>query len=421
MKPNEIVSPVERVVTISVQTPEISEEDFLDSNQELVELIKTIGGQVVGSCSQKRHKLDRIAYFGRGKIDEVKRIVAETNATIVVADDELSYHQTKTMEDVLGVAVLDRTSVILKIFANNASTREGMLQVELAGLQYQLPRLVGGYRALSRQRGGIGTKGPGETQLETDRRTLKKRIKQIQEEIEHVVQNRKNQRNLRNERFAPLFSLVGYTNAGKSTLLNALSGSAVTVKDALFTTLDPTSRRIELPTKRFAILSDTVGFIQKIPHSLIQAFRATLDEVVNSQILLLVCDIGNSRFKEHIATVTEVLREIGAVEHERIIVFNKIDLTASYDREALLNLFPGGIFISAKTGEGLNDLKTRMDEVVSRAYKWVEMIIPSNSPLLKEIYRVGRIDFQEWAGEKVFLKAELPSSFIETVSKYVLK
>lgn len=400
------------VLGLAVQGPDQTDAEIENSLIELAELLKTLGARMAGSVVQKRSKASRSNYFGAGKIEEVKILAEELGAGYIAVDDELTAMQIKTIEAGTGLPVKDRTSIIIDIFAAHASTREGKLQVELAMLQYQLPRLLRMWTHLERQRGGIGLKGPGETQLETDRRILNLKIKKLREELEKVCRNRELQGRKRNDRFAPLFSLVGYTNAGKSTLLNALSGSNVQMCNGLFTTLDPTARRIELPGGYWCIVSDTVGFIRKLPHGLVEAFKATLESVVLSEVLLLVCDVSDPLFREHLQAVDEVLQQIGAADHERIYVFNKIDKGMAISAEELAAAYPKSIMISAVTGENIESLKKRIEKIMRRNRRTVEISLPIGSPLIGEAMTIGKIYSQEWDEGTVKIRAELPLNFL---------
>lgn len=403
---------------VGIQLPEQSEEDVAESMAELCDLVKTAGGRVVGSLVQKREQPDRHCYLGKGKMQEAGEAARKAGAIQIVTDDELSGLQLRQMEEGTGFPVIDRTRLILEIFARHATTREGILQVELAHLQYVLLRLAGGYEGFSRQRGGIGTKGPGETQIETDRRRLRLRIQKLNKELKEVVRTRDIQRRKRAERFTPLFALVGYTNAGKSTLLNALSGSNVLTNDGLFTTLDPTARKVDLPGGLAAILSDTVGFIRKLPHGLVKAFRATLENVVQSQVLIHVCDVSDPSVRKKIEAVEDVLREIDALSLERLMVFNKIDLTPGNKFEALRHAYPNAVFLSARTGEGLEILKRRIAEILARDIEEMELAIPQQEPILREILAIGKPRDQQWIDGKVCLKVALPRRFAQLVEKF---
>ncbi len=403
---------------VAIQLPDQTDEEVAASLAELGELVATAGGRLVGSLVQKRERADRQSYLGKGKMSEAGDAARAAGAIQIVADDELTGLQIRRMEEGTGLPVIDRTRVILEIFARHATTREGLRQVELAQVQYVLLRLAGGYEGFSRQRGGIGTKGPGETQIETDRRVLRLRVKKLHDELAEVVRTRDLQRRKRAERFTPLFSLVGYTNAGKSTLLNALSGSRVVTNDGLFTTLDPTARKVELPGGRPAILSDTVGFIRKLPHGLVKAFRATLESVRQSQVVVHVCDVSNPAVREQIEAVEEVLREMDALGLERLMVFNKIDLAPGQTFEALRHAYPGAIFLSARTGEGLEELKGRMAGILAREVEEVELAIPQRDPLLREVLAIGRPRDQQWEEGMVRVRVALPRRFLPLVERF---
>ena len=408
---------IPRVIGLAVQLPEQSDAEITHSLAELAELLKTLGARMVGTVTQKRPSVSRATYFGSGKIEEVRRLAEESEAEFVAVDDELSAMQIKSIESGTGLPVKDRTSIILDIFAAHATTREGKLQVELALHQYQLPRLLRMWTHLERQRGGIGLKGPGETQLETDRRILNIKIKRLNEELEGVSRSRELQGRKRNDRFAPLFSLVGYTNAGKSTLLNALAGSAVKMCNGLFTTLDPTARRVELPDGHWCIISDTVGFIRKLPHGLVSAFKATLECVTQSEVVLIVCDVSDPQFREHLKAVDEVMSQIGAADHERIYIFNKIDLGPAVSEELLAAAYPDHIMISAANGSNLAVLKQKIESIMRRNRRDVAVSLPIGSPFIGEAMTIGRIYSQEWGEGVVNIRAELPVSFTKMLTE----
>ncbi|MBU1105775.1 MAG: GTPase HflX [Candidatus Riflebacteria bacterium] len=421
MKLHNVTPEAPKVLVIAIQTSKQTEIEIEHSIAELEELLKTLGAVMVGSIIQKRDKPSRANYFGTGKVQEVKELAEKLGAEYIAADDELSALQIRTIEKETGLSVKDRTSIIIDIFAKHASTKEGKLQVELAMLNYQLPRLLRMWTHLERQRGGIGLKGPGETQLETDRRIINLKIKKLDEELEKVAKAREQQGRQRVDRFAPLFSLVGYTNAGKSTLLNKMSGSDVKMCNGLFTTLDPTARRIDLPGSHWCILSDTVGFIRKLPHGLVNAFKATLESVVQSEVLLLVCDVSDPQFREHIIAVEDVLKQIGAAQHERVYVFNKIDKGMAMSEELLKAAYPDCILLSALTGDNIVELQKRIETIMCRNRRSVELVLPIGSPFIGDAMKIGKIFSQEWGEGVVNIKAELPLNFLNAVKPYLRK
>lgn len=401
-----------RVLGIAVQRPEQTDSETEYSLSELKELCKTLGADMVGSIVQKRESASRQTYFGTGKMEEVKIAAKNENVEFIVSDDELTALQIKNIESATGLKVKDRTSIILDIFAAHASTKEGKLQVELAMHQYQMPRLMRMWTHLERQRGGIGLKGPGETQLETDKRILTTKIKKLNEELDKIAKSRQQQGKKRIDRFAPLFSLVGYTNAGKSTLLNAISGSGVKMYDGLFTTLDPTARRIELSEGYWCIVSDTVGFIRKLPHSLVKAFHATLESIVQSEVLLIVCDVSDPSFKEQLRAVDKVLTQIKANQHEKIYVFNKIDKGTAVSKDLLEATYPGCVFISALEKTNIDALLGKIADIMRRNRVFVNIKLPTNSPLIGEIMSLGKDIKQTWEEGYVDIFAELPKNYV---------
>jgi GTP-binding protein HflX len=419
MKLHEIKQEPAKVLCLAVQQQDQTDLETEHSLAELAELLKTLGACSVGYMIQKRERPSRSEYFGKGKLEEARLRAEELEAEYIAVDDELSALQIKNLEAKIGLRVKDRTSIILDIFAAHASTKEGKLQVELARHQYQLPRLLRMWTHLERQRGGIGLKGPGETQLETDRRILNIRIKKLHEELEKVAKTREQQGKQRNERFAPLFSLVGYTNAGKSTLLNALSGSEVEMCNGLFTTLDPTARRIDLPNSHWCIMTDTVGFIRKLPHGLVKAFKATLECVVQAEVLVIVSDVSDPQFREHLEAVDDVLAQIGASRHEKIYVFNKIDRGPAISEELLRSAYPDCIMLSAIEKINLDLLKKRMEAIMCRNRRTVALALPANSAYVGEAMKIGRIFSQEWESGKVKIVAELPKRFLAMVQEFI--
>jgi GTP-binding protein HflX len=373
LAPIDLTPAPERAFLIAVDTGSDVGWPAEDSLQELASLARTAGAEVVGAEWQQRRHPDPDTYIGAGKAQELLAAKVETGFTVLIADDELSPTQQRGLEEVLGVKVIDRSRLILDIFALHARTREGRLQVELAQLEYQLPRLTKLWTHLSRTGGGIGTRGPGESQLETDRRLIRDRISVMKARVDQVRRNRETGAKSRTTRGEPTVAIVGYTNAGKSTLLNSLVGSSVVLaEDRLFATLDPTSRRVRLPGGLHAIVTDTVGFIHKLPHQLVDAFRATLEEVSRADLLLEVVDASDHHALEHRATVQAVLDELGAAEKPRIIAANKIDAAQMHARE----IDPAALGVSAATGLGLGPLRSALEETLQRQGTPVDLRLP---------------------------------------------
>jgi len=373
LAPIDLTPAPERAFLIAVDTGSDVGWPAEDSLQELASLARTAGAEVVGAEWQQRRHPDPDTYIGAGKAQELLAAKVETGFTVLIADDELSPTQQRGLEEVLGVKVIDRSRLILDIFALHARTREGRLQVELAQLEYQLPRLTKLWTHLSRTGGGIGTRGPGESQLETDRRLIRDRISVMKARVDQVRRNRETGAKSRTTRGEPTVAIVGYTNAGKSTLLNSLVGSSVVLaEDRLFATLDPTSRRVRLPGGLNAIVTDTVGFIHKLPHQLVDAFRATLEEVSRADLLLEVVDASDHHALEHRATVQAVLDELGAAEKPRIIAANKIDAAQMHARE----IDPAALGVSAATGLGLGPLRSAVEEALQRQGTPVDLRLP---------------------------------------------
>lgn len=420
VSPEDNLLPPQKALILSIQTQEQADEEIAYSLTELEELLATAGIMAVGRVVQKRQGNSRALYMGTGKLQEIARTAEELGADLIVADDELSALQCRVIEDAVKLPVRDRTFIILEIFARHASSSEGKLQVELARLQYRLSHLAGEYDELSRQQGGIGAKGPGETQIEKDRRVIKGKIKKIRDELEKVVQTREQQTKRRAENLQSVFSLVGYTNAGKSTLLNLLTGSEVRMFDGLFTTLDPSARRLDLKNGRWVIISDTVGFIRKLPHRLVNAFRATLDSVASSELLLIVCDASDPAFDIHLAAVKDVLSQIKAVDKEHLQVFNKVDLCSEQTLVAIKERFPDAIFVSAKTGFGIETLREKLDVIARQQYRMVEMAVPSKSELIKDVMQNCLVKSQEWGHGVVKITAEVPLKLLAKVERFVL-
>jgi GTP-binding protein HflX len=362
-----------------------------DPLAEMKELLRTAGVATAGEATQQRPKPDPDRYFGRGRLQELKGEIAAAGANLVACDDELAPRQERNLESALGVPVIDRTAVILDIFADHAHSAEGKLQVELAQLEYNMARMRGLWTHLERLGAGIGTRGPGESQIETDRRLARDRIAALRRRLARLERNRGVMRARREGTSLPRVALAGYTNAGKSTLLNALTGAEVEVRDRLFHTLDPTTRTFEL-SGREALLTDTVGFIEKLPHQLVEAFKATLEETVLADLILHVVDASapEGRRLADMQAVDEVLEEIGAGEKPRLLVFNKIDLLDEAERRESALDHPEAVLVSAQEGEGLGALRERIEAAFEETLTEVELLIPySQGGRLHELHEVA--------------------------------
>jgi GTP-binding protein HflX len=415
----------ERAFLIGAQFKTRSSWEVQDSLNELGQLARTAGADVVGVGTQKIDKPTARTFIGPGKAEEFASRCREDGVDTVIFDDELSPAQSRNLEAVFERKILDRTQLILDIFGQRARTREGKLQVELAQLQHLLPRLTRFWTHLSRQKGGIGMRGgEGETQLEADRRKVLERIDKLTRELEEVRRQRATQREGRKRRQWPLASIVGYTNAGKSTLLNALTGASAIAEDRLFATLDPTTRRLRLPTNQSVLLSDTVGFIRKLPHRLVEAFKATLEEVAEADLLVHVVDVSHPKADEQIAAVNSVLTELHAVDKPTLMVFNKIDsLGADASVQRFRETFPGSVFISAKTGAGLSELMSELGSRLRPVREMVELAIPhTESAAIARLHAVGQIletDYGE--GDEASFKALVPPHLAHEFSRFATK
>lgn len=408
------VSHVERAFLVGIEGGSRWEAE--DSLRELALLAETAGAVVEGWTSQNREKPDSTFFVGRGKVEELALIRQEKAIDLIIFDDELSPAQLRNLEEALAVKVIDRTALILDIFAQRARSHEGKLQVELAQLRYLLPRLGGKGLVLSRLGGGIGTRGPGETKLEADRRRLRARISDIQHEITQVKKHRQTQRQGRKKTAYPSIALVGYTNAGKSTLMNRLTSAGVLVEDKLFATLDPTTRCIRLPKGQDVFLSDTVGFIQKLPHQLIAAFKATLEEVLQADLLLHVIDISHPQFQEQNDAVYAVLRELKADAKETVTIFNKID---QLEKTGLIERplrKEHTVAISALTGEGIDTLLTTIEQVLSKRKMDLVLLIPyDQSGLLSALYECASVHSVEYQEQGIRVTTAIP---VENAGRY---
>ena len=393
-----------------------------ESLAELERLADTAGAVVVGRFIQRKEKPDPALFLGKGKVEEISMAIQNTDASLLILDDELTPSQQHNLEQFLGIKVIDRTALILDIFAQRAHSREGKLQVELAQLKYNLPRIGGQGLVLSRLGGGIGTRGPGETKLEVDRRRIYTRIHDIEAQIGQLKKQRELHRSRRKESRIPLAALVGYTNAGKSTLLNALSGSTVFAEDKLFATLDPTTRLVSLPDKQEVLLTDTVGFIQKLPHTLVTAFHATLEEVQQADLLLHVVDCSNENYELQIAAVIEVLKELQSESKPTLYVFNKSDRLENEQVCARMLHDREGIFISASAGTHLEELKQRIEAFFRESQLELHLCIPfDEGRLVTELHRLGTVKAAEYIEQGTLLHVLLPASEAEAFMKYKIE
>ena len=412
----------ERGFCVAVLAPGADDESEL---AELRELMRTAGVEPFGELVQHRPAPDPRSYVGKGKLGELERAAAEVSAEVVVVDDDLDPTQQRRLEEALDLRVVDRTQLILDIFAQHAVTAEGKLQVELAQLEYNLPRMRGMWRHLERTGGGVGAgrRGPGETQLETDRRLARRRIAVLRERLAQLERRRATQRKSRRTSVVPVVALAGYTNAGKSTLLNALTDAGVSVNDRLFETLDPTTRAFEENGRRY-LVTDTVGFIRRLPHQLVQGFAATLEETLLADLVLHVVDGSepDDRIGETVAAVETVLREIDADAIPREIVLNKVDAVDPLARRRLANRFPDSVQISARTGEGLDELRSRVAERLADRLEPVRLLVPfEDGRVLTELYSLGApIEERADRADGVHVLARLPRSEVGRFGPYLV-
>lgn len=426
--------PEEKAFLVGVDTGDQAAGEFSvnDSLAELGQLAGTAGAIVLGSAYQKRDHPTPAYYIGRGKVEEVARLKGELGFNLVIFDDELTPTQLRNLERDLGLKVLDRTALILDIFARRAQTHEGRLQVELAQYEYLLPRLAGRWRHLERLGGGIGTRGPGETQLESDRRMVQRRIAHVEKELEGVRKHRALYRRQRRGQAMPVVALVGYTNAGKSSLLRAFTGADVLVEDKLFATLDPTTRRVALPNKQEVLLTDTVGFIQKLPTALVAAFRATLEELEEADLLLHIVDITHVNAVLQAETVAGVLGQLGLGDKPVITVLNKVDLLISQDGQMLddgryrpapvrrlARQFPGGVPVSAAERWGLERLLRKVARTLARGMVEVTARIPYEELALVDLFRRhGALRKEEHEESGTLVRGKLPPSLAARLAPY---
>lgn len=413
-------SPVERAALVGLTTNARRRVEAEQALDELAGLAEAAGAAVELRMLQERARPDPATFIGAGKVKSLAAACAEGDLDVVIFDNELTPAQLGHLETALGRKVLDRTQLILDIFARRARTREGRLQVELAQLQYLLPRLAGSGTALSRLGGGIGTRGPGETKLETDRRRVRTRVQAVRRDIEQVRQRRGQLRERRQKRSVPTLALVGYTNAGKTTLFNQLTGSEAAASDALFVTLDPLVRRVRLPDRRELLVSDTVGFIDRLPHALVAAFRATLEEVADADLVLHVIDAASPERERHVAAVRRVLEEVGAAEVPQVVVYNKGDLIGIDERTRLQGSSPDAVVVSARAGAGVDDLlrlvAARLALDTARMTLTFAAGTEAGARDVARVYRVARVISHVATDGRIVIEADVPRRFIDRLS-----
>ena len=405
-EPYDVEEIEEKVILVGVS--EQDGDDAEDSLAELAELVHTAGASVVGTLIQKRESIHPLTYVGTGKVEEIDRILTSTGATGIVCDDELSPAQLKNLETILATKIMDRTLIILDIFAARATTSEGKIQVELAQLKYRLSRLAGLGKSMSRLGGGIGTRGPGEKKLEIDRRLINDRIAQLNHELKDVVKHREITRAKREKNDVPVVAIVGYTNAGKSTLLNHLTDAAVLEEDKLFATLDPTTRLLELDGRQQVLLTDTVGFIRKLPHHLIEAFKSTLEEAKYADYIFHVVDASNPQRDKQMHIVYETLDRLGVKNKKIVTLFNKMD---QYDMDEPLQDFRADkvLEISAGRDEGLEEVKKLLKELLRENKVYIERVIPyAEAGILQLVRQSGELVSEEYVSEGIAVKAYVP-------------
>src|SRR5436189_2556575 len=412
----------ERALLIGLEKEGVSKWDLQDSLAELRELANSAGAEVIDTVTQKLQKPTAPYYIGRGKAESIKDSCQDRHVTSVIFDDELSPAQGRNLENLFARKVLDRTQLILDIFAQRARSREGRLQIELAQLQYLLPRLTRMWDHLSRQTGGIGTRGPGETQLEVDRRRVQERIARLERELKAVRKTRAIQRQGRKRHQWPVAAVVGYTNAGKSTLLNLLTGADLVAEDKLFATLDPTTRSFVLPNKQRVLLTDTVGFLRKLPHTLIESFKATLEEVNQADLLIHIVDLSHPRVDENIEAVNNVTKELGAFGKQTLLVFNKID---ALQNDELIDIykerFPGSVAISARTGAGVATLVQALEDELGSWRLRSHFRVPlTEAGLIAEIHRVGHVLELHYEGEFASIVAHTPPHLQQKLASFAI-
>ncbi|MGI8795650.1 MAG: GTPase HflX [Acidimicrobiia bacterium] len=411
----------QRALLVGTGSGTRSLDDAEASLSELGLLTDTAGAEPVESILQRREKPDPATYIGSGKAQELRGLADGLDADVVVFDDELTPAQQRNLEKLFGRDVVDRVALILDIFAQHATSQEGMVQVELAQLRYRLPRLRGRGVELSQQAGGIGTRGPGETQLEVDRRRIQRRVRKLEDDLKRLARTRGTQRKARRRREMVTVALVGYTNAGKSTLLNRLTASDALVEDQLFSTLDPTTRRLRLPGGETVLLSDTVGFVRKLPHQLVEAFRSTLEEVVDARLLVHVVDASAPTAEQQIEAVRDVLREIGAADLPELLVVNKLDAAAPDAVDEILADHPGSVAVSAAAGEGVDKLREVLTERLRALDRIVELAVPyERGDVMAALHREGEVLVEIHGDRETRVRARIPPEDVSRFADFVV-
>jgi len=406
---------IDKALIVGVRRAGSSRRQMELSLAELTRLIDTAGGEVVAKISQEIKRIDPVTFIGSGKVLEVRELAEAVGADTIVIDDEISPVQNRNLEKEIGLFVIDRTAVILDIFAMRAQTKEGRLQVELAQMEYLAPRLVGRGELFSQQVGRIGTRGPGETALEYDRRSVRNRISHLRGQLEGVRKHRRIHRMKRESVPIPLVSLVGYTNAGKSTLMNALTGAGVFVEDKLFATLDPTVRKLRLPSGRIVLLADTVGFIRRLPHELVESFKATFEEVENSYLLLAVVDGSDEEAPAQLQVVRDVLSELEMSQKPLIEVVNKSDLPSAYRGEK------SSISVSARTGAGVEELLGEIERVLRIEFRRTTLRLPmERGDILSKLYSTGHVFKSIYEGDCILVECELHQKYYQKYRRYAV-
>ena len=413
-----------RAMLVGVETAGQDARTTQELLVELAELTMTYGVDVAGVISVRLKRPNPQFLIGSGKVDEIVAKCRAADVDVIIFDDTLSPAQQRNWEKLSEMRVIDRQEVILGIFGNRASTQEAMLQIELAQSEYMLPRLKRAWTHLGRQRGGVGVRGgEGEKQIEIDSRLIRTRISKLKSELKAVRRRRAEQRKKRQRVPVPNSAIVGYTNAGKSSLLNLLTNAEVLVEDKLFATLDPTTRRVELPNRQTLLLTDTVGFVRKLPHDLVEAFEATLEEAVDSEFLLLVLDASSPSVDVHYETTREVLKEIGIVDHEAIIVFNKVDLLSEpYEQSRLRRRYPDAVFISARTGFGIDTLLAEMVKILDRKSTVMHLRLPSTAyRLVAQLHRLAAVQDVRYEDDGIYVNAIVPGNRCHEFKGYVIE